>query len=291
MPSPATADPSLSNGRLGGAGTAQPGGFGHQVTPRGCVSPSWPHLLPRPRGASVPPNHAALTPPDPLCAPPVPGDAGMPVPACLQRPALSPVPEPGRAMEEPANGGAELWGEGLRNSNNNAAPGGWPGARGGHALAPFGGPGAEPSYLGRVVLEIVESERTYARDLRSIVEVSAGGMRGHPSGGLLGGALRPPVPMWVPGRVTWARSLTRRSRCCGRSRSARSLATSRTSTSSAGGCCRCHRGAQLVPHHPGVAGGCPHPTPSVSLPPAPCCKTWRAAPATPWPWLSASSPG
>ncbi|KAF1421253.1 Pleckstrin homology domain-containing family G member 3, partial [Spheniscus humboldti] len=73
-------------------------------------------------------------------------------------------------MEEPAGGGAEPWAEGLRNSNNNASPGGWPGARGGHPLASFGGPGAEPSYLGRVVLEIVESERTYARDLRSIVE-------------------------------------------------------------------------------------------------------------------------
>lgn len=129
------------------------------------------------------------TPPDPLCAPPVPGDAGMPVPACLQRPALSPVLEPGRAMEEPANGGAEPWGEGLRNSNNNAAPGGWPGARGGHALAPFGSPGAEPSYLGRVVLEIVESERTYARDLRSIVEVSAGGTQATPLGRVSGGGL------------------------------------------------------------------------------------------------------
>ncbi|XP_029862869.1 LOW QUALITY PROTEIN: pleckstrin homology domain-containing family G member 3 [Aquila chrysaetos chrysaetos] len=107
---------------------------------------------------------------DPPCAPPVPGDAGMPVPACPQRPALSPVPEPGRAMEEPAGGGTEPWAEGLRNSNNNASPGGWPGTRGGHPLAPFGVPGAEPSYLGRVVLEIVESERTYARDLRSIVE-------------------------------------------------------------------------------------------------------------------------
>ncbi|XP_009472271.1 PREDICTED: pleckstrin homology domain-containing family G member 3-like [Nipponia nippon] len=107
---------------------------------------------------------------DPPCALPVPGDAGMPVPTCLQHPALSPVPEPGRAMEEPAGDGAEPWAEGLRNSNNNASPGGWPGARGGHPLAPFGGPGAEPSYLGRVVLEIVESERTYARDLRSIVE-------------------------------------------------------------------------------------------------------------------------
>uniref|UniRef100_A0A8C4UR01 Pleckstrin homology and RhoGEF domain containing G3 n=1 Tax=Falco tinnunculus TaxID=100819 RepID=A0A8C4UR01_FALTI len=108
--------------------------------------------------------------PDPSCAPPVLRDAGMPVPACLQHPALSPVLEPGHAMEEPAGGGAEPWAEGLCNSNNNASPGGWPGGRGGHPLAPFGGPGAEPSYLGRVVLEIVESERTYARDLRSIVE-------------------------------------------------------------------------------------------------------------------------
>ncbi|NXW85791.1 PKHG3 protein, partial [Alopecoenas beccarii] len=73
-------------------------------------------------------------------------------------------------MEEPAGGGAEPWPEGLHNTNNNASPGGWPVNRGGHPLAPFGGPGAEPSYLGRVVLEIVESERTYARDLRSIVE-------------------------------------------------------------------------------------------------------------------------
>ncbi|KAM6359132.1 LOW QUALITY PROTEIN: pleckstrin homology domain-containing family G member 3 [Alca torda] len=94
----------------------------------------------------------------------------MPVPACPQHPALSAVPEPGRAMEEPAGGGAEPWAEGLHNSNNNASPGGWPAPRGGHPLAPFGSPGTEPSYLGRVVLEIVESERTYARDLRSIVE-------------------------------------------------------------------------------------------------------------------------
>ncbi|NXI46198.1 PKHG3 protein, partial [Galbula dea] len=72
--------------------------------------------------------------------------------------------------EEATNGGAEPWGEELRNSNNNASPGGWLGARSEHALAPFGSPAAEPSYLGRVVLEIVESERTYARDLRSIVE-------------------------------------------------------------------------------------------------------------------------
>ncbi|NXX84198.1 PKHG3 protein, partial [Urocolius indicus] len=73
-------------------------------------------------------------------------------------------------MEELAGSMAEPWAEGLCNSNNNASPAGWPGARGGHPLAPFGSPGAEPSYLGRVVLEIVESERTYARDLRSIVE-------------------------------------------------------------------------------------------------------------------------
>ncbi|NXQ04250.1 PKHG3 protein, partial [Vidua macroura] len=64
----------------------------------------------------------------------------------------------------------EAWAEGLHNANNNASPGGWPGARAGHPLAAFGGPGSKPSYLDRVVQEIVESERTYARDLRSIVE-------------------------------------------------------------------------------------------------------------------------
>ncbi|NXR17220.1 PKHG3 protein, partial [Cinclus mexicanus] len=71
-------------------------------------------------------------------------------------------------MEDPPT--TEAWAEGLHNANNNASPGGWPGARGGHPLAAFGGPGAKPSYLDRVVQEIVESERTYARDLRSIVE-------------------------------------------------------------------------------------------------------------------------
>ncbi|NWY16421.1 PKHG3 protein, partial [Aphelocoma coerulescens] len=73
-------------------------------------------------------------------------------------------------MEDPPSTGTEVWAEGLHNANNNASPGGWPGARGGHPLAAFGGPGAKPSYLDRVVQEIVESERTYARDLRSIVE-------------------------------------------------------------------------------------------------------------------------
>ncbi|XP_039408339.1 pleckstrin homology domain-containing family G member 3 isoform X1 [Corvus cornix cornix] len=92
----------------------------------------------------------------------------MPVPVCPERPALS--PEPSCAMEDPPSTGTEVWAEGLHNANNNASPGGWPGARGGHPLAAFGGPGAKPSYLDRVVQEIVESERTYARDLRSIVE-------------------------------------------------------------------------------------------------------------------------
>uniref|UniRef100_A0A8B9ZW86 Pleckstrin homology and RhoGEF domain containing G3 n=1 Tax=Anas zonorhyncha TaxID=75864 RepID=A0A8B9ZW86_9AVES len=91
----------------------------------------------------------------------------MPVPACPQRPALGEVPAaPTRGMEEEeeeeaACDGEEPW---LANSNNNAAPGGRPGARG---VRP---PGQEPSYLQRVLLEIVESERTYARDLRGIVE-------------------------------------------------------------------------------------------------------------------------
>ncbi|NXF27136.1 PKHG3 protein, partial [Rhodinocichla rosea] len=73
-------------------------------------------------------------------------------------------------MEDPPGTRTEPWAEGLCNANNNASPGGWPGARGGHPLAAFGSPGAKPSYLDRVVQEIVESERTYARDLRSIVE-------------------------------------------------------------------------------------------------------------------------
>ncbi|NWV33612.1 PKHG3 protein, partial [Grantiella picta] len=73
-------------------------------------------------------------------------------------------------MEDPPGTRTEPWAEGLHNANNNASPGGWPAARGGHPLAAFGGPGAKPSYLDRVVQEIVESERTYARDLRSIVE-------------------------------------------------------------------------------------------------------------------------
>nr|XP_054491600.1 pleckstrin homology domain-containing family G member 3 [Agelaius phoeniceus] len=92
----------------------------------------------------------------------------MPVPVCPQRPALS--LEPSCAMEDPRGTRTEPWAEGLHNANNNASPGGWPGARGGHPLAAFGSPGAKPSYLDRVVQEIVESERTYARDLRSIVE-------------------------------------------------------------------------------------------------------------------------
>ncbi|NXO73693.1 PKHG3 protein, partial [Phainopepla nitens] len=73
-------------------------------------------------------------------------------------------------MEDPPGTRTEAWAEGLHNANNNASLGVWPGARGGHPLAAFGGPGAKPSYLDRVVQEIVESERTYARDLRSIVE-------------------------------------------------------------------------------------------------------------------------
>ncbi|KAM8807394.1 LOW QUALITY PROTEIN: pleckstrin homology domain-containing family G member 3 [Eudromia elegans] len=94
----------------------------------------------------------------------------MPVPACLQRPALSAVPGTARAMEapgeEPLADGAAPWPGGLHNSNNNASPAAWPGPRGARPFAP----GGEPSYVERVVLEIVESERTYARDLRGVVE-------------------------------------------------------------------------------------------------------------------------
>lgn len=217
----------------------------------------------------------------------------MPVPACLQRPALSPVLEPGRAMEEPAGGGTEPWAEGLRNSNNNASPGGWPGTRGGHPLAPFGGPGAEPSYLGRVVLEIVESERTYARDLRSIVEVSAG-WGGQPLDGVSVGtagctgatAANRGCPAGLPGqdhRHGGAGAAAGAGQRALRQHRGHLRAQQVGAPGAAGG-------AQPVPPHP-VAGGGAAVTPSPLSPLAPCCKTWRAAPATPWPWPSASSPG
>lgn len=92
-------------------------------------------------------------------------------------PTLGAGPDPG--MEEEASGdGKEPW---LGNSNNNATPAGW-----------LCRQGEEPSYLQRVLLEIVESERTYARDLRGIVEVSElqGGHHGTKSGHL--------VPLSVP---------------------------------------------------------------------------------------------
>ncbi|XP_068800193.1 pleckstrin homology domain-containing family G member 3 [Struthio camelus] len=71
-------------------------------------------------------------------------------------------------MEEAAGDGLEerAGGPGNRN-NNNASPASWRAPRGGRPAAPRG---ARPGYLERVVLEIVESERTYARDLRGIVE-------------------------------------------------------------------------------------------------------------------------
>ncbi|XP_010219678.1 PREDICTED: pleckstrin homology domain-containing family G member 3 [Tinamus guttatus] len=100
----------------------------------------------------------------------------MPVPTCLQRPALSPMFNTSCAMEapgeEPPGDGTEPWVGGLHNSNNNASPAGWLGPRNGRPFSPFGAraPSTEPSYVERVVLELVESERTYARDLRSIVE-------------------------------------------------------------------------------------------------------------------------
>ncbi|XP_039393517.1 pleckstrin homology domain-containing family G member 3 isoform X8 [Mauremys reevesii] len=80
---------------------------------------------------------------------------------------------PGHA---PAREGDALRVNQLHNSNNNAAsPGGWLGRKGSRSLSPFGpqapvGANHKLSYLERVVLELVESERTYVRDLRSIVE-------------------------------------------------------------------------------------------------------------------------
>ncbi|XP_059135502.1 pleckstrin homology domain-containing family G member 3 isoform X1 [Peromyscus eremicus] len=83
------------------------------------------------------------------------------------------------AMEEPAsseasaqNGTGSPWGRHAPNSNNNSS--GWLNMKG--PLSPFNGrAGTGPahhklSYLGRVVREIVETERMYVQDLRSIVE-------------------------------------------------------------------------------------------------------------------------
>ncbi|XP_051003805.1 pleckstrin homology domain-containing family G member 3 [Acomys russatus] len=83
------------------------------------------------------------------------------------------------AMEEPAgseasaqNGTASPWSRHIPNSNNNSSS--WLNMKG--PLSPFNGrAGTSPahhklSYLGRVVREIVETERMYVQDLRSIVE-------------------------------------------------------------------------------------------------------------------------
>lgn len=94
------------------------------------------------------------------------------------------------AMEEPTsseasaqNGTGSPWGRHVPNSNNNSS--GWLNMKG--PLSPFNGrAGTGPahhklSYLGRVVREIVETERMYVQDLRSIVEVSAEAGKGWPS--------------------------------------------------------------------------------------------------------------
>uniref|UniRef100_A0A8C6GXC9 Pleckstrin homology domain containing, family G (with RhoGef domain) member 3 n=1 Tax=Mus spicilegus TaxID=10103 RepID=A0A8C6GXC9_MUSSI len=83
------------------------------------------------------------------------------------------------AMEEPTgseasaqNGSGSPWDRHVPNSNNNSS--GWLNMKG--PLSPFNGrAGTSPayhklSYLGRVVREIVETERMYVQDLRSIVE-------------------------------------------------------------------------------------------------------------------------
>lgn len=94
------------------------------------------------------------------------------------------------AMEEPTsseasaqNGTGSPWGRHVPNSNNNAS--GRLNMKG--PLSPFNGrAGTGPahhklSYLGRVVREIVETERMYVQDLRSIVEVSPKAGRSWPS--------------------------------------------------------------------------------------------------------------
>uniref|UniRef100_A0A8C8VP23 Uncharacterized protein n=1 Tax=Pelusios castaneus TaxID=367368 RepID=A0A8C8VP23_9SAUR len=74
-----------------------------------------------------------------------------------------------------ARDGDALWANQLHNSNNNASPGGWLVRNGSRSLSPFSprvpaGTNHKQSYLERVVLELVETERMYVQDLRSIVE-------------------------------------------------------------------------------------------------------------------------
>lgn len=89
------------------------------------------------------------------------------------------------AMEEPSgpeaftkNGAGSPRGRHPPNSNNNSSS--RPNKKG--PLSPFNSraaaaPAHKLSYLGRVVREIVETERMYVQDLRSIVEVRGGGAR------------------------------------------------------------------------------------------------------------------
>lgn len=91
------------------------------------------------------------------------------------------------AMEEPSgpealaeNGAGSPRGRHPPNSNNNSSS--WLNKKG--PLSPLNSRAAAPahklSYLGRVVREIVETERMYVQDLRSIVEVrlQRGGQQG-----------------------------------------------------------------------------------------------------------------
>ncbi|XP_030417805.1 pleckstrin homology domain-containing family G member 3 isoform X6 [Gopherus evgoodei] len=102
----------------------------------------------------------------------------MPICAVSPECPVSQMPMEGRDKapgHAPAREGDALRVNQLHNSNNNASLGGWLGRRGSRSLSPFGprasvGANHKLSYLERVVLELVESERTYVQDLRSIVE-------------------------------------------------------------------------------------------------------------------------
>ncbi|XP_038621628.1 pleckstrin homology domain-containing family G member 3 isoform X2 [Tachyglossus aculeatus] len=84
-----------------------------------------------------------------------------------------------RAMEEPGGGepgpeGGEGAPRSLPHLNSNNSAGSWLNGQGGPSFSPlaFRAPAGDNqhSYLGRVVREIVETERMYVQDLRSIVE-------------------------------------------------------------------------------------------------------------------------
>ena len=116
-------------------------------------------------------------------------------------------------MEEPSgseasaeNGAGFPRGRRLPNSNNSSS---WRSMRG--PLSPFNSrasvaPAHKLSYVGRVVREIVETERTYVQDLRSIVEVRLAPRPPRGFGAKVGRGPPSPLRLGLASGFGWPRS-------------------------------------------------------------------------------------